>query len=973
MTGRQANKIRVRYNLLYVEDDPVQAMLIKPVLEDESFAVVHVSNAYEALNVIQQRQFDIVLTDYRMPNMDGITLIKEVHKLGIHLPIVLLTAATDVSLAFAALEAGASDFITKDPDTSYLDFIAPVLIRSLDKFHLQSRAELLSQKLEEEKNLTHQTLDTLGQGVVVVDTDYQLRYCNRFFETLFEVPHQLAEAQASIHHLAPLLQNKGSLSGETEVDAISFILLELLKGNKPLGEFAYSDGRLFEVRSNLLTDSGFVLIFSDITLQKQQLQALSRTIEWAPVAMIAVDPRGQIVLANQRACALTEYEQMELMQCNLDSLLPQEVRGKHPALVDSYFKSLVPRRMRDGLELNLRARNGKLIPVEVSLSGIEIFKQPRVLATIVDISHRKAAERALRQAHELTQSIVESSPFSIIATNVDGDIVAVSPALEVLLQYRRDEVVGCANAIQFHLQEELKTRAAVLSSELSETIMPSFQVLVEKANRGVVESQKWSYVRKDGTVVPVSLTVTLLRTEDNVVTGYLLVAYDITEQLRASEEIEHIAHHDQLTGLPNRSLLQDRLDTALKRIKRFGKKVGILVLDLDRFKQINDTLGHLVGDQLLVAMAKRMSSVVRESDTVARMGGDEFVVLLPDLCNVQDAEMICEKIVDVVSQPLAIEQHTLKVTTSIGLCVAPEHGMDIETLIKHADIAMYSAKQEGRNRYQLYSEQLKLSENSDAELSQALHSAHHNEALQLHYQPQVNSESNQVIGFEALLRWNDPRRGDIHPDDFVPVAEKDGVIVDIGDWVLRKACQDIAALRSQLGQDFSVSINVSMQQFDQSDIVQRIERALSDSGLPADKLELEFAENALAGRGEPLLDTLNAIKKTGVKLVIDDFGTGGCNLSYIANVPVDRVKLDRSLLQEDEKANRAIISAVSAIAEGLELDLVAVGVETVRQLDFVNEQGCHFIQGFYFSQAVPLADVKKTLQHIRDQGASTKP
>ncbi|RLP55089.1 MAG: diguanylate cyclase [Ketobacter sp.] len=709
------NKIRVRCRLLYVEDDPVQALLIKPLLEDESFAVVHVANGYEALDSLRRNQFDIVLTDYRMPNMDGITLIKEINSAQINLPIVILTAANDVSLAFAALDAGAADFITKDAESNYLDIIAPILMRALGKFELQRRADLLAEKLEEEKNLSHLTLDTLIQGVVVVDTEYQLQYCNQHFKDTFSVPADIAELQTDIESLGPLLQDNGVLSGASDAKAIADLLVRLLKGEQKRAEFELNNGRLYDIRSTRLDHTGFVLTFTDVTHQKQQMLALSRTIEWAPVAMIAVNSEGQIVLANNKACALCGYEKPELLNARLDKLLTEDARAGYPALMQSYFNAVSPQSVHNHFEMKLKGSGGKLIPVEISLSGIETFNEPRVLATIVDISHRKEAEAALRRAHELTQSIVDNSPFSIIATDVEGYILAASPALEALLLYNKDELVGQGNALQFHLKDELETRAAELSSELSENIMPCFSVLVEKANRGVVESQKWSYVRKDGSVVPVSLTVTLLRTEDDVVTGYLLVAYDITEQLRANERIQHIAHHDQLTGLPNRMLLQDRLSTSLKRIKRFGKQVGIMLLDLDRFKQINDSLGHAVGDELLIAMAQRMSSVVRESDTVSRLGGDEFVIILPDLSSVDDAVMICNKVVEAIRLPLTIGEHLLNVTTSVGLSVAPDHGMDMDALIKNADIAMYNAKQEGRDGFKLYSKSLTILKASGAE------------------------------------------------------------------------------------------------------------------------------------------------------------------------------------------------------------------------------------------------------------------
>lgn len=955
-------KIRV----LCVEDDVVQAQLIKTLLEDEGFSVFHVCNGFDALQVLQSTLFDVVLTDFYMPNMNGIELMQAISERGYQLPAVVMTAANDVSLAFSALNTGAEDFISKDAAGSYLSIIGPVLHRALDKHQLQRRTQALAQALEDEKNLSYKTLDSLTQGVIVLDQQYSVKYCNSFFRSLFGVSQEQGLVSATLHYVSELVAKKGAVDGAADPKIINAKLMNKLQQDSAILEIEMATGEHLEIKSTVLENVGYALTVIDITHQKQQLFALDRTITFAPVAMMAVNVDGRIVLANQRACAMIGLPQKELLKRDINELVPPQFRHGHHDLIKSYFHSLEPRRMREGVDLQLLDKDGKEIPVEISLSGIEISGQPQVLATIVDISHRKKAEQALLQAHQLTQSIIDNSPFSIIATDVDGLIVAASPALEKLLWYDKNELVGQHNAVDFHEAGELESRADLLSAELAVEVVPGFQVLVEKARRGLVEGQEWTYIRKDGSRLPVNLTVTTLRSEGNMITGYLLVAYDITEQKRANEYIEHIAHHDALTGLPNRSLMQDRLQAALMRCKRYGNKVGVLVLDLDHFKRINDSLGHLAGDQLLKTIAQRLCNAVRESDTVARMGGDEFVVILPDIHSSEDAEQVCEKILMLVSKPINVGLNNLNVTPSIGLSIAPEDGADIDELLKHADIAMYRAKQAGRNGFQSFCLELAQSNLEDMAIEQALHQAYQNHQLTVHYQPQVDAQNNKVVGFEALMRWFDLERGAIAPDRFIPMAETTGFIVTLGEWVLQRACNDISQLCREYGVQYKVAVNISPRQFEQANFVSLVSAALKRSALPPQCLQLEITEGLLVSESNTVLSKLSALKQLGVALAIDDFGTGYSSLSYVAKYPIDVIKIDRAFMDISQKSNVAIVSAVTAIASGLDMTVIAEGVETLEQIAFVQQRGCHLVQGFYYSKAVDVSDLSAVMRKIAE-------
>ncbi len=690
-----------KIKVLYAEDDAVQAAMVIGALEDDGYLVTRVANGYEVLEAIKDLQFDIVLTDYRMPKMDGLSLVKNLLARKLDIPSVILTVANDVSLAFTALDAGATDFILKDSDGNYLDILSSVLKRALEKHRLKLRMKQLSNELQEQRKLSHQVLDSLDQGVVLVDAKQSVLFANKQFRHLFMDEGRL-QGNETLHDLSHWLKDHSSLHNNiTQVDVYNS-LCRLIAGEISTLDYNLWQEDVIQLRASKQGNGDAVLTCSDITLQKKQTLALVRTVEWAPVAMIGVNKERVIVLANQQACQLTGYSKEELKGMALMDLVPMEHRANHDRYVDGYFSNIKPGPMRGGVDLNVLQKNGNKLPVQISLSGLEIMKETRVLASIVDISARKEAEEAIRRANEMTQSIIDNSPFSIMATNHNGIIVAASPAVEQLLGYSKEELIGLESPTKFHLAEELSQQADILSERLKIQIFPTFEVLVAAAKAGLVESTEFTLVRKDGTKVPVNLTVTLLSRDKGLPTGYLFVAYDITEQQLAQKQIRYIAQHDSLTGLPNRVLLDDRLQMALLRVKRYGAKLGILMLDLDGFKEINDTLGHGAGDQLLQIVAQRLKANVRASDTAARLGGDEFVVMLPDLNSIAEAQMVCEKIIVGIAAPMVIDNQEVSVTVSVGVCIAPDHGQTIEQILRNADAAMYLAKRSGKNAYKVF-------------------------------------------------------------------------------------------------------------------------------------------------------------------------------------------------------------------------------------------------------------------------------
>ena len=581
-----------------------------------------------------------------------------------------------------------------------------------------------------------------------------------------------------------------------------------------------------------------------------------------------------------------------------------------------------------GMEVCLRRKDGHAVWV---LESVHLLGDV-LEGTVIDITDRKRAETALRDSEARYRLMAENSTDLIARTTPDGIFVYASDAIRNLLGYEPAEVIGTPIRNIIHPGDR-----------------PALREIVPDAH-----GQTFSYraQRKDGTVIWFESTSRALFDADGAMTEIISVSRDISERRRAEEQIEYQAYHDGLTGLPNRLLFRDRLTIALAHAKRQQAPLVLMFLDLDRFKIVNDTLGHSLGDALLRVVAARLRAVLREGDTIARMGGDEFTVLLADLKEARDAARIAQKLLETVAEPVRVEGHELYVTTSIGIAVFPNDGDTAELLLKNADSAMYQAKDAGRNSYRLCTQAMNSRAAERLSLENALRRAIDRGELVLHYQPLVRLETGAVEGMEALLRWNRPGHGIVPPATFIGIAEETRMIVPIGEWVLREACRHA---RNQEGR--RIAVNLSPRQFQQSDLRDVVARALEESGLDPRLLELEITESTAMRNTDRTIATLAELRELGVRIALDDFGTGHSSLSYLRRFPIDRVKIDREFVAEIEssRSNRAIVSAVVAMAHGLDLAVTAEGVESEAQVAFLREQRCEEVQGFLFGRPMPPA------------------
>jgi diguanylate cyclase (GGDEF)-like protein len=451
------------------------------------------------------------------------------------------------------------------------------------------------------------------------------------------------------------------------------------------------------------------------------------------------------------------------------------------------------------------------------------------------------------------------------------------------------------------------------------------------------------------------------------VTGIIGKVLDLTERKRAEQQMEYQAYHDALTGLANRRLFQEHLTLAIALAQRKRRPVAVLFLDLDHFKVVNDSLGHTMGDTLLREIATRLRNSVREGDVVARVGGDEFTIVLQELDKKEDAAAMAQRVLRIVAEPIDVEGQRLYVTTSIGITVYPDDGEDAETLLKNADNAMYRAKAVGRNTYEMSTQELSRSMQERLTLESGLHQAMERNEFEVYYQPQIDIRNMKIVGMEALLRWRHPERGLMSPGSFLSVAEERGFIVLIGDWVLRTALNQARAFRDMGFHDFRVAVNLSARQFRELSLVDSIESAIKQSNIEPSSLELEITESVAMENIDLTFKVLERLRRTGISIAIDDFGMGHSSLSYLKRFPIDCLKIDRNFVEDlpDRFEDAAIVRSVIELAQGLNLRVVAEGVETKPQLDFLKQHGCREVQGFYFGFPVPAPQFQETLNQAR--------
>jgi diguanylate cyclase (GGDEF)-like protein/PAS domain S-box-containing protein len=612
-------------------------------------------------------------------------------------------------------------------------------------------------------------------------------------------------------------------------------------------------------------------------------------------------------------------------------------------------KRLVEHLQRDGFCENLEAvfarKDGSTLTGLMSAKGVEIKGEPCILSITRDISHLRQTESSLLKL----SLAVEQSPNTIVITDLQARIEYANQAFTTVTGYMLDEVIG--------------KNPNILQS--GQTPKATYDDMWAHLTAGKAWHGELVNKRKDGSIFIEAATLSPVRQAGGRITHYLAVKENITDRKMNEARIDQLANFDHLTGLPNRRMLNERLNYAISLAQRNDEKLAVMFIDLDNFQNINDSLGHNIGDRYLVEIAHRLQESVRDEDTVSRLGGDEFILVFPG-DDADAAALVAGKLLSVISKPCNIEQHELINSASIGIAIYPDDGQNLDELVRNADTAMNRLKQNSRNDYCFFTAQMQAHSVRNAQLVGALRQALARNELYLNYQPQVSLLDGRVIGAEALLRWRHPELGVISPAEFIPLAEESGLIIPIGEWVLRTAALQMKAWLAAGLPDMVIAVNLSAIQFRQPKLPEIVSRILDETGLAADHLELELTEAVAMDDPQAAVEMMNKLHERGIRLSIDDFGTGYSSLSYLKRFKVYKLKIDQSFVRDltDDPEDKAIVTAIINLASSLGMHTIAEGVETAGQLAYLRLQGCDEVQGYYFSKPVPAAEFETYLhQH----------
>ncbi len=683
-----------------------------------------------------------------------------------------------------------------------------------------------------------------------------------------------------------------------------------------------------------------------IALEESRTRYLS-LYEFAPVGYLTLTHEGLIDEINLTGTTLFKMERHQLINHRFSAL----VAHKDGDRWHLFFQHLIQENVEHDFELELYRGDQSSFYAQLHCRLIlDDDKSPTIRITLTDISQRKRIELVLR----IVSTAFESHGPMVIC-NADKIILQANKAFISATGYTQEEIIG--------------QKINLLKSNYHDNAF--YAAMWEVINQtGTWQGEVWDR-HKSGQVNPKLLTISAVKNSDHVVTHYVGSFIDIAEQKLAEEKIKHLAFYDSLTQLPNRCLLQERLKYSIEMARRENKPLALLMLDLDRFKAVNDSLGHMAGDELLQQVAARMTARLRNVDMVSRLGGDEFIVLLDDIAHPDDAARVAEEIISDLSKPFNLSQSDdVRIGVSIGISLYPQHGSCPETLLDHADAALYQAKDQGRGCFAYFSEALTRAAQERIALEIRLRRAIEQEELHMLYQPQMDINSDRIIGAEALVYWQDPIDGLIPPLGFIPIAEESHLIVEIGEWVLRKTCQQAKQWLESGLLPITMAVNVSPHQFRRSDINALVKTILIETGLPAGQLELEITESGLMENQDLALDILNNLRHQGIRLAIDDFGKGYSSLSRLKYFPVDVLKIDKSFIEKIpvNKDDREIATTIIAMGHNLGFKVLAEGVETSAQLDFLRERGCDAYQGYLKNRPLSAQAFAELLAKEQSQG-----
>ncbi|MBI5918162.1 MAG: EAL domain-containing protein [Nitrosomonadales bacterium] len=813
----------------------------------------------------------------------------------------------------------------------------------------------LTRQLVVEKERVQVTLASIGDAVVVTDSRGAVDYLNAVAEAMIGWP--LSEARGKpLHEVFHIVNEQTRKLVENPVDVV-------LREGRIVGLANHTvlisrDGRecaiedsAAPVRDLAGAIHGVVLVFHDATVMRQAMEASNRqqalfraTFEQAGVGVAHVAPGGTLLRVNQRLCAILGYSEEELLQTTFWDLTHPEDLGLD---LDDIRQLLEGESESYQVEKRYLHQDGSIawVNLTVSLVRKEGGEPDYFIFIVEDISERKRVAAENENLRVQYQTLFEQMPDSVILIDMKGRIVAFNQ--EALAQYGYTEA-------------EMRTLSVPdLEAKESEAEYQEHKRNIQRFGRDDFETQ---HRTASGDIIDVRAAIRVVDMPDGSLM-FQCAFRDISNEKQAHHQIEFLANHDQLTSLPNRRLLRDRMEVAIGNAARHETKLALLFLDMDHFKVINDTLGHEVGDLLLKSVADRLRTCVREQDTLARIGGDEFVVLLADVFDASDAATVAQKILDTLSVPYLVRGYDLHSTPSIGITLYPDDGISVDALLQQADSAMYHAKEHGRAAFHFYEEEMNQRTQERLATENNLHLALARGEFELYYQPKVDSRDGKLIGGEALIRWQHPEMGVVSPAQFIPIAEQSNLINAIGEWVVMSVCRQTRLWKETGLPCIPISFNVSARQFLYGDLPAMLRRAIESTGADPTMLEMELTESVLM-RPQDVAAALGAIKALGFRVALDDFGTGYSSLAYLRRMEIDTIKIDRSFVKDLEHSHDdvVIVRTLIATAQNLRMSVIAEGVETGIQADILCESGCCDCQGYFFGRPMPASEFAELLR-----------
>lgn len=805
-------------------------------------------------------------------------------------------------------------------------------------YWIMNKLDVLREQAESAWDRLHDAVESLSEAFALFDRDGRLVLNNHKWLEFY--PWQVAILNTGVRHNDLQVTDATKLVKRTRQpdsdDDVAHSYYEQL-----------SSGQWYLASDSQTGDGGTACVRVNITQAKRaeaELRKLSLALEQSPATIMITDLNGTIEYVNPKFEENSGYTAAEAIGQNPRFLKSgDKSREEYRALWETI---LTGKEWRG--QFQNRRKDGSLYWESATISPLrgEDGRISHFIAIKEDVTAHKLAEDQLR----LNATVFDTTTEGIIVTDEHNRIVTVNPAFCRITGYEPHEVIG--------------QPPSMLASGKHDAEFYN-ELWTQLNKRGFWSGEIWNR-RKDGSVFPEWLSITVIRDELGGIKEHVAVFSDITQRKEDEEQIRFQAEYDALTHLPNRTLLFDRLKQAISFAKRESTKLALLFLDLDLFKTVNDTLGHVVGDELLQEVADRLVAAVRESDTVARFGGDEFVILLQDVADVEDVANVSGKIISDICRPFHISNRDVYIGASVGITLYPDDSVDANTMLQYADLAMYRAKEAGRNNYQFFDASMQEQVRNNMELEQDLRLALELGGLELYYQPIISVETGEVTSAEALLRWNHSVHGYVPPATFISLAEESGLIGNLGLWVLRGACAQIAQWQQE-GLLENISVNVSSRQRGLGMTVELVREILDDNGLEGSCLTLELTESLFLEQSDEVNSWLDSLKALGLRLSIDDFGTGYSSLSYLRRFPIDIIKIDRSFIDDipGETGGDSLVDAILAMATSLGLVTVAEGVTTKAQIRFLEQRGCDYFQGYYFSQPIPAEQFTEWLREFR--------